>query len=226
MKKTIVTYIRIKEILHPYLRYSYGDWPIELPETDELYDIFSTGLAPNYTMRKMCYSTFSQAAYERGMGNYQIALFTDDEKKVFLPKVEDKQKLIPFVMPYSVIIGGRRKNTDQWFQMINSAYNQFRDTIERRFWNDFDNFNEKVRLYCTRKNLKYSQELALEKFMMKIGMDMDDFDTMARYWRDKNAKKEKSVRKYSNKESTANLQEQLDFDLITKDEHLESIYNR
>lgn len=226
MKKTLVTYIRIRELFQPFLKYNYGEFPIDIPVMDELYDILSTGLAPNYSMKRLCYSTFSQAAYEKGMGNRQVSLFAEDESKVYVPKKEDKTKLVPFVMPHSVIIGGQRKNTDQWYQLVNSSYNQFRQVLESKFWNDFDNFNQKVKLYCTRENLKYSQEMAIEKFMMKVGMNLDDFDTMARYWREEKANRNQSISQYSKKEPTANLREQLDFDLITKVENLDSIYNR
>lgn len=226
MKKTVVTYIRIRELIHPFLIYTYGDLPIDLPATDELHDIFVTGLVPNYSMKQLCYSTFSQAAYEKGMGNNQITLFGEENSKAFLPKPEDKDKLVPFVMPSSVIIGGKRKNTDQWFQLCNSSYKQFRAIIESRFWNEFDKFNLKVRLYCTRENLKYSQEMAIEKFMIKVGMDMDDFDTMARKWREYKSSQEQQMTQYSNKEPTANLREQLDYDLIVKADDLDSVYNR
>lgn len=226
MKKPLVTYIRIREFFHPFLRYNYGELPIDLPETDELYDIFSTGLTPNYSMKRICYSTFSEAAYEKGMGNKQVTFFNEDEKTLFLPKKEDKVKLVPFVMPYAVILGGRKKKTDKWFQLANSSYNQFRNLIEHNFWNAFGKFDRKVWLYCSRENLKYSQEMAIEKFMMKIGMNLDDLDTMARYWREEKAKQNICAEQYNRKEPTANLREQLDYDLITKNDNLDSIYNR
>jgi hypothetical protein len=62
--------------------------------------------------------------------------------------------------------------------------------------------------------------------MKKVGMDMDDFDTLARSWREERAKKNAAITQYTNKESTANLREQLDYDLITKSENLDSVYNR
>lgn len=226
MKEPLVTYIRIRELFHPYLKYIYGDLPIDLTETDELYDVFSTGLVPNYSMRRMCYSTFSKAAYDKGVENQQVSLFTDDEKKVYLPKKEDRSKLVPFVMPYSVIIGGKRKKTDKWFQLANSSYNQFRNLVERSFWNALERFDKKVLLYCDRENMKYSQEMAIEKFMIKVGMDMDNFETLARYWREERSKRHACIAQYSKKEPTANLREQLDYKLITKEDNLDSIYNR
>lgn len=226
MKEPLVTYIRIKELLHPYLIYSYGDMPVNLPETDELYDILQTGLVPNYSMKRLCYSTFSMAAFEKGVENRQVALFTDDPAKVFVPKPDDKSKLVPFVIPRTVIIGGRRRNTDKWFQLCNSSYNLFRTMIEKNFWNALDNFDKKVQLYCTRENLKYSIELSIEKFMIKVGMDMDDFDTLARNWREERARRNQQVTQFSHKEPTANLREQVDFDLITRKDNLESVYNR
>ena len=226
MKERLVTYIRIQELLHPFLKYSYGDLPIDLPETDELYDIFTTGLVPNYSMKRVCYSTFSKAAYMKGVENAQPALFCEDESKIFIPKKEDKSKLVPFLMPHSIIYGGKRKNTDQWFQLGNSAYNLFRNQIKKDFWNALETFDQKVRLYCTRDNLKYSVEMSIEKFMKKIGMDMDDFETLARNWREERAKRDGAIKQYSNKESTANLREQIDYELITKQENLDSIYNR
>lgn len=226
MKEPLVTYIRIREIYQPYLQYTYGDLPIELPETSELYDILSTGLAPNYSMKQMCYSTFSMAAYEAGMyGTKQMALFNEEEK-TYLPKPEDKQKLVPFIIPQSVIIGGRRKKTDKWFQLANGAYKIFRSRIESDFWNALDIFDRKVKLYCDRVNLKYGHELSMEKFMLKIGMDLDDFDSMCRYWREERSKKDKVLDQFSNKEPTANLQEQIDFNLITEEKKLQSVYNR
>ena len=129
-------------------------------------------------------------------------------------------------MPHSIIYGGKRKNTDQWFQLGNSAYNLFRNQIKKNFWNALETFDQKVRLYCTRDNLNYSVEMSIEKFMKKIGMDMDDFETLARNWREERAKRDGAIKQYSNKESTANLREQIDYDLISKQENLDSIYNR
>lgn len=226
MKEPLVTYIRIREIYQPYLQYTYGDLPIELPETSELYDILSTGIAPNYSMKQMCYSTFSMAAYEAGMyGTKQMALFNEGEK-TYLPKPEDKQKLVPFIIPQSVIIGGRRKKTDKWFQLTNGAYKIFRSRIESDFWNALDIFDRKVKLYCDRVNLKYGHELSMEKFMLKVGMDLDDFDSMCRYWREERSKKDKVLDQFSNKEPTVNLQEQIDFNMITEEKDLQSVYNR
>lgn len=226
MKEPLVTYIRIRELFHPYLKYSYGDLPIDLPETDVLYDIFTVGLVPNYSMKRVCYSTFSKAAYMKGVENAQPALFCEDASKIFIPKKEDKMKLVPFVMPHSIIFGGRRRNTDQWFQLGNSSYNSFRDQLEKNFWNELETFDQKVRLYCTRSNLKYSVEMSVEKFMKKVGMDMDDFDTLARAWREEREKWDSSIKQYSKKESTANIREQIDYELITKQNNLDSIYNR
>lgn len=226
MKEPLVTYIRIRELFHPFLQYNYGDLPIDLPETDELYEIFTTGLVPNYSMKRICYSTFSRAAYTKGVENTQPALFCEDTSKIFVPKKEEKAKLVPFLMPHSIIFGGRRKNTDQWFQLGNSAYNNFRDQLEKNFWNALETFDQKVRLYCTRDNLKYSVEMSVEKFMKKVGMNIDDFDTLARYWRDERAKRDATIKQFSNKESTANIREQIDYELITKQENLDSIYNR
>ena len=226
MKEPLVTYIRVREIYHPYLKFTYGDFPIELPVISELYDILSTGLTPNYSMKRVCYSTFSMAAYQAGVEGAQPVFFSEEPDSLFLPKEEDKQKLVPFVMPHSVIMGGRRKNTDKWFQLANKSYKMFRDRIESDFWNELENFDRKVELYCERKNMKYSIELSVEKFMIKMGMDIDDFDSMCRYWRDERAKRNARVTKYNNKESTANLQEQLDFDIITEREDLRSVYNR
>lgn len=226
MKESLVTYIRIREIFQPYLRYAYGDYPIELPETTELYDIFSTGLLSNYAMKKVCYSTFSQAAYQAGVENRQPVFFSEEQDKWFVPRTEDKSKLVPFVMPHSVIIGGRRKNTDKWFQLGNKGYKIFRDRIERDFWNELENFDRKVRLFCDRKNLKYSIELSVEKFMIKTGMDMDDFDSLCRYWREERARGDSAISKFTNKESTVSLQDQLDFELVAEAEKLESVYNR
>lgn len=226
MKEPLVTYIRVREIFQPYLAYTYGDNPIELPDTSELYDILSTGLVPNYSMKKVCYSTFSMAAYESGInGNQQVTLFNDNEK-IYLPKLEDKAKLVPFIIPQSVIMGGRRIKTDKWFQLSNGAYKPFRDRIENDFWNTLDNFDRKVKLYCDRENMKYGHELSVEKFMIKIGMNLDDFDSMCRYWREERSSRAKRYNTYSNKEPTANLREQLDFDLITADNDLRSVYNR
>jgi hypothetical protein len=208
------------------LKYSYGDLPVDLPETEELYDIFTAGLVPNYSMKRICYSTFSMAAYEKGIGNQQVALFSEEPSKIFIPKKEDKAKLVPFLMPRSIIYGGKRKNTDKWFQLGNSSYKLFSNQIKKNFWNALETFDQKVRLYCTRDNLKYSVEMSLEKFMKKVGMDMDDFDTLARSWREERAKKNAVITQYSNKESTANLREQLDYELITKSENLDSVYNR
>ena len=226
MKEPLVTYIRIRELFHPFLKYNYGDLPIDLPETDELYDIFTMGLVPNYSMKRLCYSTFSMAAYEKGVGNGQPSFFNDELSKVFLPKEEDRLKLVPFLMPRSIIMGGKRKNTDKWFQLGNASYSVFRNQIEKKFWNELEKFDKKVLLYCDRENLKYSLELSIEKFMIKIGMDLDDFDTLARNWREERAKRNESIKQFSKKESTANIREQIDFELITKQDDLESIYNR
>lgn len=226
MKEPLVTYIRIREIYQPYLQYTYGDFPIELPETSELYDILSTGLAPNYSMKQVCYSTFSTAAYDAGVnGSKQVTLFNEGEK-IYVPKPEDKPKLVPFIIPQSVIIGGRRKKTDKWFQLTNGSYKVFRARIENDFWNALDNFDRKVKLYCERENMKYGHELSVEKFMVKIGMDLDDFDSMCRYWREERSRRDKMCNTYSNKEPTANLREQLDFNIVTEDKNLKSVYNR
>lgn len=226
MKEPLVTYIRIRELFHPFLMFSYGDLPIDLPDTDELYDIFTTGLIPNYSMKRICYSTFSKAAYDKGIGNQQVALFCEEPSKIFVPNEKDKQKLVPFVMPRTIIFGGKVKKTDQWFQLGNSAYRIFSEQIEKNFWNAFERFDNKVLLYCGRENLKYSIEMSIEKFMKKVGMDMDDFDTFARYWRDERKKRDENISKYSNKEPTANLREQLDYEIITKQENFDSVYNR
>lgn len=226
MKEPLVTYIRIREIFQPYLQYTYGDLPIELPVISELHDILSTGLVPNYSMRQVCYSSFSMKAYEMGVnGNKQLALFNNGEK-IYLPKPEDKKKFVPFIMPQSIIVGGKMKRTDEWHQISNGAYKLFRARIEYDFWNALENFDRKVRLYCERENLKYGLELSVSKFMKKIGMDFNDYDSMCRYWREERSKRDDTYKKYSKKESTANLREQLDFDLITEEKDLQSIYNR
>lgn len=226
MKEPLVTYVRIREIFQPYLQYTYGDYPIDLPETSELYDILATGIVPNYSMKQICYSSFSMAAYESVFnGKQQLALFNEGEK-IHLPKQEDEPKLVPFIIPQSVIIGGRRKKTDKWYQLANSAYKMFRSRIENDFWNALGNFDRKVKLYCERENLKYGHELTVEKFMIKIGMDLDGFDSMCRYWREERTKRDKAFSQYSNKESTANLREQLDYEIITADKKLASVYNK
>lgn len=226
MKEPVVTYIRIRELFQPFLKYTYGSEPIDLPEPDELYDILATGLVPNYSMRKLCYSTFSQAAYEESLDRQQPSLFSDEGNDKYLPEKKDLQKLVPFIIPHTVIIGGKCKRTDKWFQLSNASYNIFRKKIEKSFWHSFVNFDQKVMLYCSRENIEYKKELAIEKFMIKVGMDMDSFDTLAREWRKERAKYEATISQYSNKEPTSNLREELDYKIISKTEEIHSIYNR
>lgn len=226
MKEPLVTYIRIREIYQPYLKYCYGEFPIDLPEISELYDILSTSLVPNYSMKKLCYSTFSKAAYDAGVNGLQTICFAEEETKAYLPAEEDRSSLVPFIIPHTIISGGMRKRTDKWYQLSNKAYKFFKEKVRNDFWNALANFDRKVYLYCERENLKYSQELSVEKFMIKVGIDMDHFDSMCRYWREERKQRNSGIKQYSKKEPTANIREQLDFDLITEDKKLFSVYNR
>lgn len=210
-----VTYVRVREIFHPYIKYTYGNLPVDLPESTQLYSILSTGLAPNYSMKKICYSTFSAAAYEYNETDTNNILYSS-QKKIYIPSEEDKEKLIPFVMPHSFIYGGRIMPTDKWCQITPSAYKEFRAQLEREFWHAFVNFDMKVALHCDRNGLKYTQEVAIEKFMVKIGMNLDDLETMARYWRNEKKKYETAISPYNKKESSASIRAQIEYDIINE----------
>lgn len=204
----IVTYVRVREIFHDFLRYKYGDFPIDLPILDcSLYNILSVGIVPNYKMFRMCYSSFSMAAYEAAFTDNDSVHFSPDNKaSLFLPREEDKIKLIPFFMPRSVILSGRRVNTDKWFQFTFKSYQEFSLQIENEFWADYIKHDMKYNLYCCRTGRNYNQEVSMDKFMIKVGMDFSMSDLFARYWRKKKESGSKLFDYYTNKYSTANLQ--------------------
>jgi len=209
-----VTYVRVREIFHPFVRYKYGDFPVDLPETCRLYDAMATSLVPNYAMRKIAYSCFSQAAFE-----YDPSITAQPSPgNLYLPSEEDRGKLVPFLMPASVVIGGRVVPTDKWFQLTVSGYKQATAIIESEFWNKFVEFDQKFRLYCCRSGAKYEQGAGMEKFMRLVGMDMRFKETLARYWRGKKAADMKMFSAYSRKEHTDKLREYLEMESIVSDD--------
>lgn len=206
-----VTYIRVRELFHAFLSYKYGDGPIDLPVSgSELYNILASGLVPNYRMARVCYSSFSGAAYDAAFGHGDLFLFPEGScTEPLLPKPEDQKKLIAFVMPRSVIIGGRRVDTDKWFQLTSSAYKEFNRSLESEFWAAYIKHDQRYNLYCLREGRKYNQELSMEKFMQLVGMDFALEDNFARYWRKKKQTDPKLFDYYSNKDSTAMLKRQM-----------------
>lgn len=204
----IVTYVRVREIFHDFLRYKYGGLPIDLPVVDcALYNILSVGIVPNYKMYRMSYSSFSMAAYEATISeDNNIYAFCENGTNLFLPTEDDRKKLIPFIIPKSVILGGKRIDTDRWFQLTTGNFQNFSQQIESEFWDSYIKHDMKFNLFCCRTGRKYNQDLSMEKFMIKIGMDFNLGDTFARYWRKKKSTDSKMFDYYTNKYSTADLQ--------------------
>lgn len=204
IQKPLVTYVRIRELYRSFLNYKYSDVPIDLPVSGcALYDILSVGIVPNYRMGNICYSSLSQAAYDFAFNGCN-GLFLPDGSctSPSLPKPEDKDRFVPFIMPRTVIIGGRRLETDKWFQLSSSAYRLFSAQVEDEFWAAYIKHDQRYNLYCYRKGLKYNQELSMEKFMQMVGMDFNLEDNFARYWRKKKQTDGKLFDHYSNKDSS------------------------
>lgn len=219
LSEPLVTYIRVQEIFRPFLRYKYGDFPIDLPVTScKLYDILSVDIAANYKMKRMCYSSFSMAAYQCSFPDEGVnALFYEIPEDAYLPSEAEKVKLVPFVLPASIICGGRRVQTNKWFQLTNSGYQEFSAVLKNEFWNAFVDFDQKFNLYCYREGKKYNQEISIEKFMIKIGMDMNKEDILARYWRKKKDTDKRLSSRFNMKESTISLREQMEHKIMAED---------
>ena len=201
-----VVYIRVRKIFYAYLKYAYGDFPIDVPSVGcRLHDVMSCGLVPNYSMKRICYSSFSQKAYNTAFGDESRTIFDDIPSNACLPSEYDKQKLVPFVMPAWVIIGGRRCATDQWFQISDKCYQEFSRCIESEFWNSFIVHDQKFNQFCYRTGKRYSQEGSVESYMRQIGMDFGEQDTLTRYWRLKKADNLRTLDRFNKKEATANL---------------------
>lgn len=212
LSQPIVTYVRVREIFHSFLKWKYGDLPVDLPATDcQLYNIMSVGIAPNYKMKRMCYSSFSMSAYDAVFktqnGN---DLFSGITENVYLPKESEQKKLIPFILPQTVILGGRRCNTDKWYQFSDKSFKEFSRQIESEFWAAYIKHDQKFNLYCYRTGKIYNQELSMERFMFKIGMDLNMEETFARYWRKKKSADKKMFDHYTNKDSTRYLQSMME----------------
>lgn len=201
----LVTYVRVREIFHAYLRYQYGDWPLSLAETGRLYEAFSTSLVPNVSLYRMNYSTFSQNAFrvsERCSEEEVEDLRSDG---VFLPSAKDRAKLVPFCLPHTVWFGRSTVHTNGFFQVTASGYRMMNRIIEDEFWAKFVEFDRMFSLYCYRTGLRYSQDGCIERFMQLLGMDMKFEDTFARYWRKKKESDRRSFSCFSNKEHTERL---------------------
>lgn len=201
-----VTYLRVREIFHDFLRYRYGDLPINLPEGSRLYGEFVCGLAENPTLYKMSYSGFSQAAYRMAFDpDFREVPADTRGRERFLPTEDDARKLIPFVLPREVVLGGRLVRTNQWFQLTSGACSRMAKIIESEFWASFSEFDQRFNLFCMRAGERYNQEISIERFMILTGMDMRFEDTMARYWRKKKVSDNKLFSSFSKKEHTDSL---------------------
>lgn len=202
-----VTYIRVREIFHAYLRYQYGEFPLSLPEVGRLHEVFSTSLVPNCSMYRMNYSAFSQQAYMMGESMTDIEIAAQRKQGVYLPSEADRRKVIPFVLPHTVFMGRKLVQTNGFFQVTSSGYRQMGRIIEDEFWSKFIDFDRMFSLYCCRTGTRYSQDESVERFMMLIGMNMKFEDTFSRYWRKKKETDRKAFSLYSNKEHTERLKE-------------------
>lgn len=178
-KQAPVTYIRVEKYLHPFVRYKYGEFPVELPVCCRLYDIFSAGLVPNYESRNICYSTCSAKKYA-----------ADRESGDLRPVHE---KMVPFVMPDKVLFGGVARETNAWFQLSRKSYKVFIAQLKNEFWSLFMDFNERFRINCARLGEKYTCRYAFDQFLIKVGIDTVYLDTIYRDWR----RKKKELERYA-----------------------------
>jgi hypothetical protein len=202
----VVTYLRVREIFHDFLRYRYGEFPINLPEGSRLYAEFSMGLAENPTLYKMSYSGFSQAAYRSAFDpDFHDTPADSRGRERFLPTDDDARKLVPFVLPREVIKGGKLARTNQWWQLTSGGCTRMAKVIEAEFWAAFSEFDQRFNLYCARAGEPYNQEISIERFISMTGMDMRHEDTMARYWRKKKVADNKLFSSFSKKEHTDSL---------------------
>lgn len=202
-----VTYLRVREIFHDFLRYRYGDFPINLPDSSRLYNELVVGLAENVSLYKMSYSSFSQMAYSLGTEKDQILDLPMEgrARERYLPSQEDVRKLVPFVIPRDVIRGGKLVRTNPWFQLTSGACTRLNKLIEAEFWAAFSEFDQRFNLYCSRVGERYNQEISIERFIQMVGMDMRYEDTLARYWRKKKVADGKRFSSFSKKEHTDRL---------------------
>lgn len=213
-KTQAVTYIRVRELFHAFLRYKYGDFPLSLPEASRLYGILSVSLVSNYRMCQTTYSTFSEAAFNFSQQEYEDSAIGIDRDKIHLPGEEDRKKLVPIVMPLTVISGGKLVQTNQWFQVSNSGYTEMSKAIESEFWNSYVEFDQKFILYCCRSGEEYTQDISIEKFMQMIGMDLGHKQTLLRAWRRKKKSDSRLFSGYNGKEKNSNLKEYLEMQAI------------
>jgi hypothetical protein len=201
-----VTYLRVREIFHDFLRYRYGEFPINLPECSRLYGEFVMGLAENPTLYKMSYSGFSQAAYRLAFDEDFHDVPSDTRgRERFLPTDDDRRKLVPFILPRDVVKGGKLVRTNQWFQLTSGGCTRMAKVIEAEFWAAFSEFDQRFNLFCERSGERYNQEISIERFICMTGMDMRHEDTMARYWRKKKVADNKLFSSFSKKEHTDSL---------------------
>ncbi len=199
-----VTYIRVREIFHAFIRHQYGELPVSLPPSGRLYDVFSTSLVPNPTMYRLNYSTFSQAAVEASLSD-DSGFPAGTLSGLYLPSEADRAKLIPFVLPQMVYFGRTLVRTNSFFQVSSSGYRQMSRIIEDEFWAKFIDFDRMFSLYCYRTGSRYSQDESMERFMIHIGMDIKLEATFSRYWRKKKEQNRDMLCCYSNKEHTERL---------------------
>lgn len=203
-----VTYIRVRKIFHAFLLYRYGSLPIDLPSGCLLYNRLVDKLVPNYSLRKMSYSSFSQEAYNKSlsMDDNQVRLQCQ-ERKIYMPTSDDRLKLVPFVMPRSIIFGGVHKATDRWFQLSNTS--EFCKAIENEFWDFFIDTDRKYSVYCMRNGKEYKHEDSVENFMQLVGMDFDDEETLIRYWRSKRNESAQDFGRFCKRQPNSSLMQKL-----------------
>lgn len=203
-----MTYVRVRKIFHAFLVYRYGNMPIDLPAGCLLYNRLVDRLVPNYSLRRMSYSSFSQEAYNRSLQMDDDAVRSlSREQRVYLPSSDDRMKLVPFVMPRSIVFGGVCRQTDRWFQSSNTS--ELCKEIEDQFWDFFIDTDRKYSLYCVRNGKEYKHEDSVEKFMQLVGMDFDDEENLIRYWRAKRNEADRSDLRSFKRQPTSSLMDKL-----------------
>lgn len=100
-----------------------------------------------------------------------------------LPKQKDKDFLFPYLLPTTVIRGGRVEKVTANYDLPSKCAAYFRREIDNKFWSEMYSYLEGCELECSRRGKQFVRIFFMERFFVSHNMNLENLDVCDRLYR-------------------------------------------
>ena len=168
------TYIKLSPYVVSYLKVKYNGEPIDIPQSNHLYQHICNSIRPNPTLRKISASAFSESQWHGRLADNGGGDFA------FVPGADERENYVAFKLPDIVYIGKEAFQTNNTWQFTSYGIKEFRCKLRNDFWADLESFLIDYKRNCNIMGQPFFAEPGVARFCEVYKIDIIYDETLLR----------------------------------------------